>query len=244
MTPPDDEIDWDGVPPPPTTAFDRIQTRTVEVARSGRRRLPGSRRTAVLSAAVVAAVAAVLVAAWWVRRPPPGAEHDLLVRLAEASETFRPSYMTSDTRQAEAYVADVFGWAIEIPVLKGFRLGGVGEAALSPRLSVPAVRYDGPDGAPVVVFVYDYVFLDQARGALDLPEATYAQLAEPEPVDARRLGDASLVSWRRRAVLYTAVAASGDAVEQIGQAVREETAAPRGATPADSVRMPVRPEAP
>jgi hypothetical protein len=236
VTPPDDEIDWDVVPPPPTTAFDRIQTRTVAVARSSRRRLPESRRTAALVAGVLVAVTLSLVATWWIRRPPPGDDHDLLVRLTESSETFRPSYVTTDPEQAEAYVADVFGWDVGVPVLPGFRLAGVGEASLSPQLSVPAVRYDGPDGAPVVVFAYDYVFLDQAQGALDLPEATYAQLAEPVPVDARRLGDAALVSWRRRAVIYTAVTASDDAVERIGRAVRDAD------TPAvpDSVQAPPR----
>ena len=226
----DDEIDWDVVPPPPTTAFDRVQTRTVQVVRSGRRRLPESRRTAALVAGLALVMALALAATWWVRRPPPGADHDLLVRLAATSESFRPSYVTTSRAQAESYVADVFGWAIGLPEIPGFRLAGVGEAALSPQLSVPAVRYDGPDAATVVVFAYDYAFLEESSPALDLPEATYAQLAEPDPVDTRRLGDAALVSWRRRAVVYTAVTESDEAFELLGRAV----AAPPDAAPPDA----------
>lgn len=227
-TPPrDDEIDWDVVPPPPTTAFDRVQSRTVQVVRSGRRRLPESRRTAALVAGIVLMMALALAATWWVRRPPPGADHDLLVRLAETSGAFRPSYVTASREQAESYVADVFGWSIGLPAIAGFRIAGVGEASLSPQLSVPAVRYDGPDGATVVVYAYDYAFLEESGPALDLPEATYAQLAEPDPVDTRRLGDASLVTWRRRAVVYTAVTESDEAFEVLGRAV----AAPKDAAP-------------
>ena len=219
-----DDIDWDVVPPPPTSAFDRLQTRTAEVARSGTRRLPMGRRTAWLAAALVAVIAAAIGGAWWVRRPGPEADRDLLVRFLATAPDFRPSYLTSDGEQAEAYVADVFGWPIGLPALPGMRLVGVGEASLSAQLSVPAFRYDGPDGETAVVFVYDYVFLGQAETVLDLPEAAYDQLAAPEPVDARRLGSVYLVSWRERAVVYTAVTESQDAFERIGQAARDSDA--------------------
>ena len=228
-----DDIDWDVVPPPPTSAFDRLQTRTAEAARSGTRRLPMGRRTAWLAVALVAVVAAALAGTWWLRRPGPEADHDLLVRFLATAPDFRPSYLTSDGEQAEAYVADVFGWPIGLPVLPGMRLVGVGEASLSAQLSVPAFRYEGPDGETAVVFVYDYVFLGQAENVLDLPDAAYDQLAAPEPVDARRLGSVYLVSWRERAVVYTAVTESQDVFERIGQAARKGDApeAPDAAEP-------------
>ncbi len=234
--PEDADIDWDVVPPPPTSAFDRIQTRTVQVARSSTRKLPAPRgRTAWVAAAFVAVFALAAAATWWVRRDAPDSDRDLLVRVIATAEGFQPSYLTADDEQAEAYVADVFGWPIGLPELPGLRLVGVGEASLSPQLSVPAFRYTGSDGEDAVVFAYDYVFLDRAEGTLDLPEAAYAKLAEPDPVDARRLGGAYLVSWRRRAVVYTAVTESEDVFERIGRAAHLPAAAPRDAeAPADS----------
>ncbi|HEX8384561.1 MAG TPA: hypothetical protein VF576_00165 [Rubricoccaceae bacterium] len=227
MTPPrppsrpdDADIDWDVVPPRPTSAFDRLQTRTVQVARSAAPRLPQKGRTPLLVAGLVGLLAAGTVGAWWFRRVAPASDTDLLGRLSTTAAEFTPSYLTADDDQAEAYVADVFGWPIGLPELPGLNLVGVGEAALSPQLSVPAFRYEGDGGEATVVFAYDYVFLDQAEGTLDLPEATYAQLAEPEPVDTRRLGDAYLVSWRHRAVVYTAVTESEETFELIGRSVR------------------------
>ena len=222
---PPDDIDWDVVPPPPTSAFDRLQTRTAEAARSGTRRLPSRRRTLWLAAVLVAVVAAAVAGSWWARRAAPDAERDLLARFLATAPGFRPSYLTADDAQAEAYVADVFGWPVGLPALPGLRLVGVGEAALSPQHSVPAFRYDAPGGESAVVFAYDYVFLGQAEGVLDLPDAAYDQLAAPEPVDARRLGGGYLVSWRERAIVYTAVTESADAFERIGQAVRGTPAA-------------------
>ena len=224
-SPPDDrnapdDIDWDVVPPPPTSAFDRIQTRTVAVARSSRQRLPRRRRAVWLTAGLVALVALTALATWWVRREAPGSDRDLLVAMAASAEGYDPSYRTADADQAEAYVADVFGWPIGVPAMPGLSLIGVGEAALSKELTVPAFRYVGPGDESALVFAYDYVFLGQAEGALDLPDATYAQLAEPEPVDTRRLGGAYLVTWRRRAVVYTAVTESAAVFERIGRGVR------------------------
>ncbi len=234
-----DDIAWDVEPPPPTTAFDRVQTRTAAVARASRRRLPESRRTLGLVLGIVLVAAIAFATTWWLRRPPPGSDHDLLVRLATTAEAFRPAEATADAGDAEAYVEGVFGWPIKVPQIAGLRLAGAGEAMLAPRLSVPAFRYDTEDGDAVVVFAYDYVFLGEVEGTLDLPEATYAILAEPEPVDTRRLGGAYLVSWRHRAVIYTAVMDSDAAFEQIGQAVR--TGRVTGAAPSD-VPEPVAPK--
>ena len=240
-TPPDD-IDWDVVSPAPTSAFDRIQTRTVAVARAGRQRLPRRSWTAWLVAGIAALVVVAAVATWWVRRANPGSDRDLLVGLSAAADDFEPAYLTSDPEQAEAYVADVFGWPIGMPEMPGLRLVGVGEAALASQLSVPAFRFEGDD-ATAVVFAYDYVFLGQAEGTLDLPEATYAQLAEPEPVDTRRLDGAYLVTWRQRAVVYTAVTESEDAFERIGQRARETIgSSPDGAAVPDSAAAPSQQE--
>lgn len=215
-----DDIDWDVTPPPPTSAFDRLQTRTVTVARSSRRRLPESRRTLALVAGIALLVIVAATTMWWLRREEPLSDRDLLVRLAAVAEDFQPSVATANPNEAEAYVSDVFGWPIGVPAVSGMALVGVGEASLSPALSVPAFRFGGADGE-ATVFAYDYVFLGQAESTFDLPEATYAQLAEPDPVDSRRLGDAYLVTWRHRAVVYTAVTNSEDAFERLGRDARQ-----------------------
>lgn len=210
------DIDWDVVVPPPVSAFDRVQTRASSIAR------PGSPwRWVLLFVGVLGGLVGLAVV---LQSPDPLAEGDLLAALAQSSQEFAPAFVTTTPRQAEEYVADVFGWPIRLPALPGLMLVGVGEAELTPEIALPAVRYDGPDDEWAVVFAYDYAFLDLMRGALDLPEAAYAQLAEPVPVDPRRLEGVYLVTWRERAVLYTAVTASEAAFERIGRKVRDAAA--------------------
>ncbi len=215
------DIAWDVTVPPPVSAYDRVQTRAAAAVRSG-----SPWRWIVLFVAVLAGLFAT---ALLLRDADPTAEGDLLVSLAEAAEPFAPAFVTTTPEQAEAYVADVFGWPIRLPALDGLVLVGVGEAELTPEVALPAVRYDGPGDEWAVVYAYDYAFLDLTRGALDLPEAAYAQLAEPVPVDPRRVAGHYLVTWRERAVVYTAVTTSEAAFERIGRQVRDATA--RAATP-------------
>ena len=194
----------------PVSAFDRVQDRS-----SGEpSRFPW--RALALFVVVVAAS----VAAYVLLRPGAPSESDLLGRLVEAEGRFEPAFASVDPEQAEAYVMDQFGWPVAAPDLPGLVLVAVGEADLGAGIYVPAFRYDGPDGATALVFAYDYVLLDRARGDLAMPEGVYGLLAEPEPVDTRRLGGALLVTWRRRATIYTAVTRDEGTFEQVGQSVR------------------------
>jgi hypothetical protein len=84
---------------------------------------------------------------------------------------------------------------------------------------VPAFRYEGADGARTTVFAYDYILLDRVRTAFDLPDGTYAALSEPTPVDSRVVDGQFVVSWRERAMIFSAVTSSEQVAEQIRQAV-------------------------
>ena len=148
---------------------------------------------------------------------------DLLGRLGAAAPEFRPELVTVDASAAERYVLDAFGWPVSAPELPDLQLVGVGEASVLQTealdVSVPAFRYDDAQGESLVVFVYDYVLLDGAQGALDLPEPIYARLAEAPPVDSRRQSGLSFVTWRVRSVVYTAVTESEDVAERIARSV-------------------------
>lgn len=200
---------------PPISAADRVQTP---------RRLPpltpAATRGAYWRAVVRVAIVAVLIGAvvWWLRRDP-GADTDLLGRFDEIAADFQPALLTVSGTQAADYVEQTSGFLVEPPELPGLQLVGVGYADLSPQSSVPAFRYDGADGETAVVYVYDYVFLDEIRGSLTLGEAVYASLANDPAVDTRRADDALFVTWRQRAVIYTAVTTDEPTFERLAASI-------------------------
>jgi hypothetical protein len=167
---------------------------------------------------VVLAVVGVWV---WTHRDEPQ-ETSLLRQAAEAAVEFRLMEITNDPNRAASYVLEEFGLSLFPPELDGFALLGVGAAELVPGVVMPAYRYDGNQGVTIVVFVYDYILLDQAarEGVLTLAPEVYSRLAEPEPIDSRRVGDAYVVTWRRRSMIFTAVAPGQEAAERILQSVR------------------------
>jgi len=169
-------------------------------------------------ARVVAVLVVVAGAVWWIQRDP-AADTDLLGRLDELSAEFQPALLTASADQAADYVERTSGFLVAPPELPGLDLVGVGYADLSPQSSVPAFRYESADGAEAVVYVYDYVFLDEIRGSLTLGEAVYASLANDPAVDTRRADDAFFVTWRERAVVYTAVTTDEPAFERLAAAI-------------------------
>ena len=208
-------------PPPALSAADRLQSRPAEPASRERSALPPRLSwTRLLVFGVVGALIATAAVVWMDRA---GEDTDLLGRLVEASDEFQPDLVTTNPDQAAGFVMDAFGWPVGVPDLPDLQLVGVGEAAVlsTPALEVgmPAFRYDGLDDESVVVFVYDYVLLDGAAGALVLPDPMYARLAEDPPVDVRRQSGYYVVTWRERSVLYAAVTEDEATSERIAQAV-------------------------
>lgn len=210
-----------GAPVERPAAFDRVQTRPPADDP------PGS---VWRVAAALALVVVLVVAAWLLFRPPALSESEsLLAHLVASAAEFRPDVETTRPDEARAFVTDQLGWAVPPPDLPALALVGVGLAvigqaetggAASPAdVVAPAFRYEGAGGESAVVYVYDYITLDRVGASFDLPEATYAVLAEPTPVDTRRIADAYLVTWRRRAMIFTAVTQSEEVFERVGRAV-------------------------
>lgn len=199
----------------PLSAADRVQFRPPRSASPRRTSLRKLLALGVLGAAV--ATAAVL----WMGRA--GEDADLLGRLVDASESFRPELVTATPDVASGFVYDTFGWPVGVPELPELQLVGVGEALIlsTPELevSMPAFRYEGADEDAAVVFVYDYVLLDGAGDALVLPDPMYARLAEDPPVDVRRQAGHYVVTWRDRSVIYAAVTENEATSERISQAI-------------------------
>ena len=199
---------------PMRSAMDRVQQREAE---------PVETEFSWKWLGAVALLVLGIVAVWtWTHRETD-AENDLLREAVAASREFRTAEVTNDPEAAASWVFDnLEGWLVFPPEISDFELLGVGSAELAPAVFVPAFRYDGTQGATFVVYAYDYILLDEASssGRLRLAPAVYARLAEPEPVDIRRQGDAYVVTWRRRATLFTAVAPGEVLAERISQAVR------------------------
>ncbi len=198
------------------SAYDRVQQRETAPEASG-----GGLSWSWF-AGLVFFIAGVVGVWMWVNRAPEAAEPDLYRLAVSAATDFRPSEITDDPDRAMSYVLEAFGFPLFPPELDGFTLLGVGRAEWASGVEVPAFRYDGADGATVVVYVYDYIFLDDTarEGILRLAPEVYARLAEPEPVDSRRVDGAYVVTWRRRASIFSAVAPGEASAEQLLQSVR------------------------
>lgn len=215
--------DTPSLPPeaPAVSAFDRVQSRPDDENERG-----GLRPLLVLVLVLVG-----LAIAWaLLGREPADERANLLVHLVDAADAFQADLATTRPVEAEAFVYETLGWSVPPPDLPGLALVGAAVAAIGqvetdapggPALDVvvPAFRYEGDSGETVIVFAYDYITLDRTRPTLDLPEAAYSVLAEPTPVDTRRADDAYLVSWRVRAMIFTAVTRSDDVFDRVAQAV-------------------------
>lgn len=183
--------------PPDHPAYNRVQAR-----RSGVRR-----GQLVSLFAGVAIVLVGLLVTYLLLRPGAGegTALDLLTVVAAHADAATIDVTTSDLDEAEEYIIGEFGWPIRVPVLPEARLVGAGIDVLAEGVEVPVLRYARDDGSAITVYVYDYAFLDAASGVLTLSQPVYARLAEEPPVDVRRVGEAYLILWRRRAAIYTAV---------------------------------------
>ena len=219
-------------PAPPVTAFDRVQTR--EPA-------PRTRDTSISLSRWIRSLAVfglVVLGTWaafrWLGPSTPAEESDLILRMSEAASDFRVGAAMTGGDEASAWVLDQYGWPIVIPDLPGLQLVGAGETALA-RLPdtgraddaewvTPTFRYVGMGTESVVLYAYDYAQLDRSQDWMRLPTGVYGRLAEDVPFDTRRIdstGDYA-VTWRRRAVLYTAVTSSEEVVERLTEELSVE----------------------
>ena len=206
-------------------AFDRMQTEPDEMpAAPPRRTVPAWR------AALVAVLLAVAIgAAYWWLRPGATEQEDLLVVLAEAADEFRPEQATTVPDQAQRFVLETLGWSISPPDLPSLALVGVGlpsigevrptPSAAPAEIQVPAFRYEGSAGERAVLFAYDYILIDRIQAEMDLREGTYAALSEPTPVDSRFVDGVYVVTWRVRAMIFSAVTTDEAVADGIRKAV-------------------------
>lgn len=208
-------------PPPSVPAFDKVQERTSD---------PTPFRWVRTLALLIATGIGLWLAFSWIRGTPPAEESDLLLRMSMAASEFRPSAPVRDGDEASAWVFDQYGWPIVIPDLPDLQLVGAGETSLSDQASAPTLdatwvtptfKYAGAGSETVVLYAYDYAQLDRASEWLILPQGVFARLAEETPFDTRRLdstGDYA-ITWRRRAVVFTAITESEAIVERLTEAL-------------------------
>ncbi|GAB5535341.1 MAG: hypothetical protein Rubg2KO_15900 [Rubricoccaceae bacterium] len=206
-----------GAQPRTASAFDKVQERTPD---------PSPVRWGRAIALVIASGIGLWLAFSWIRGAPPAEESDLLLRMSTAASEFRAATPIRDGDEASAWVFDQYGWPIVIPDLPELQLVGAGETSLSDPESAPAIdatwvtptfKYAGAGSETIVLYAYDYAQLDRASEWLVLPQGVFARLAEETPFDTRRLdatGDYA-ITWRRRAVVFTAITESEAVVERL-----------------------------
>ncbi len=201
-------------------AFDRVQSQG-EPSGTG---APVLLRVAL--ALLVLGAVGWAAARWW---PSDTATGDVLVQMTTTARTFRPDLVTVQPDEAQAYVLETLGWAVAPPDLPGLALVGVGLASVGTvrassasapvEVQVPSFRYEGGDRQRATVFAYDYILLDRIGDSYDLPSGTYAGLSEPTPVDSRVIEGTYVVTWRRRAMIFSAVTEDEQTADRIRQAV-------------------------
>lgn len=208
-------------------AFDRVQSRPGRVPDTpGVHLRPMWRpRTLVLIALGLSLLGGLT---WWLW-PSPSTTDDVLLHLVETSISFIPERMTTNPEVAREVVLEELGWDVAPPDLPALAIVGVGVPSIgavqvSPTSSptsvqVPAFRYEGGTGERASVFAYDYILLDRVGGAFDLPEGTYAALSEPTPVDSRVVDGQFVITWRLRAMIFTAITPDERVAERIRQSV-------------------------
>ena len=208
-------------------AFDRVQSRPGPAPSTpGVPLRPMWRpRTLILIAVGLSLVGGL---AWWLW-PSPSTADDVLLHLVETSDSFMPERMTTEPDVAREVVLEELGWDVAPPDLPSLAIVGVGVPSIgsvqvSPASSptsvqVPAFRYEGATGERATVYAYDYILLDRVGEAFDLPEGTYAALSEPTPVDSRVVEGQFVITWRLRAMIFTAVTPDEQVGERIPQAV-------------------------
>jgi hypothetical protein len=207
----------------PLTALDRVQTRTETPGVPHR---PMWRPRTLVMIAVGVSVVAGLAWAFW---PSTPGTDDVLVHLVQTTDSFIPDATTTDPAEARAMILDALGWDVAPPDLPALAIVGVGIPSIgtiptSPGTSpmevqVPAFRYEGGAGERAAVFAYDYILLDRVGQMFDLPEGTYAALSEPVPVDSRVVDGRFVVTWRQRAMIFSAVTSDEGVAERIRQSV-------------------------
>ncbi len=206
-------------------AFDRMQTEPDELPPPRPRRTVPAWRAALVAVLLAAAIGAAYV---WLR---PGASEaeDLLVVLADAADEFQPEQVTTVPDQARMFVLETLGWSISPPDLPSLALVGVGLPSIGEirptpssapaAIQVPAFRYEGAAGQRAVLFAYDYILIDRIQDEMDLREGTYAALSEPTPVDSRVVDGVFVVTWRVRAMIFSAVTTDEALADGIRKAV-------------------------
>ena len=210
-------------PPPDTiSAFDKVQERAPDPS--------PARWLRTLGLLVIVGIGLWLSFSWISGGGTPAEESDLLLRMSTAAAAFRPAAPVRDGDEASAWVFDQYGWPIVIPDLPDLQLVGAGETSLSDPATAPTVdatwvpptfRYVGVGSESVVLYAYDYAQLDRASEWLILPQGVFARLAEETPFDTRRLdatGDYA-ITWRRRAVVFTAITSSEEVVERLTESL-------------------------
>ncbi|MEO0560008.1 MAG: hypothetical protein AAF170_17710 [Bacteroidota bacterium] len=202
---------------PPVTAFNKVQSRTPD---------PSPVRWVRTLGLVIAAGVGLWLTFTWIRGAPPAEESDLLFRMSIAAAEFRPATQVRDGDEASAWVFEQYGWPVVIPDLPDLQLVGAGETSLTRESTAPPLestwvtptfKYVGLGSETVVLYAYDYAQLDRASEWLALPQGVFARLAEEIPFDTRRLdqtGDYA-ITWRRRAVVFTALTNSEAVVERL-----------------------------
>ena len=201
-------------------AFDRVQS-PAEASAPG----PPMRLRVALALVVLGAVGWAATR-WWPSDPVAG---DVLVQMSAATRVFRPDLVTTRPDQAQAYVLEALGWSVPPPDLPGLALVGVGLAPIGTvrassasapvEVEVPSFRYEGADRQRATVFAYDYILLDRIGTRYDLPDGTYAGLSEPTPVDSRVVEGTYVVTWRRRAMIFSAVTDDEQTADRIRRAI-------------------------
>jgi hypothetical protein len=149
------------------------------------------------------------------------ASTDLIDFAIENAENVAASLPSESEEQVERFMKDRFHRDVNVPVISGYRMEGIGIQHLSDSSSVPVLLYAsvGNDDR-AVLFVWSYALLQPGDSVVMLSRETLNQIENPDGVDIRESTSQSAVVWRDSDDIFVGITTE-DPQDFAGLLVRE-----------------------
>ena len=145
---------------------------------------------------------------WWLLRPsPPVPTGNLAVLAAQTIPELEPALQTDQPKEAEVFIYNHFGWRVETPRIREATLRGVGFGAITSGIQVPAFIYSTTTDSPLVVFVWNYAFLDRyQKQELSMAPTVLTSLEQSNTFTVEEgPNEEDIVIWRSRDDIFLAI---------------------------------------
>lgn len=166
----------------------------------------GMRRVAF---AIATVLAAGMIGAFGSRLLERTPETSIVALTAGIASERAPEFVTASAEEAELHVRLELGRRVTVPEIAGASLVGVTIAEVAPGVRVPELHYasqaESARAAPILLYAYAYVQLEQQADRLSLERSVLAQIEEAGRFHVYDPGAQKMLLWRHRDDIFVAV---------------------------------------